>query len=76
MPPGTQPGSVLRVKGRGVPRRVTGGRGDQLVEVTIEVPTQLTPTQRELIAKLAEDLGESVQPQQASFMEKLRALFG
>jgi molecular chaperone DnaJ len=76
VPPGTQPGAVLRVKGKGVPRRVTGGRGDQLVEVTVEVPTQLTPTQRELIAKLAEDLGESVQPQQASFMEKLRALFG
>jgi molecular chaperone DnaJ len=76
VPPGTQPGTVLRVKGKGVPRRMTGGRGDQLVEVTIEVPTQLTPTQKDLIAKLAEDLGESVQPQQASFMEKLRALFG
>ncbi len=64
------------MKGKGVPRRTTGGRGDQLVEVTVEVPTQLTATQKELIAKLAEDLGESVQPQQASFMEKLRSLFG
>jgi molecular chaperone DnaJ len=75
IPPGTQPGTVLRVKGKGIPRRV-GGRGDQLVEVTIEVPTKLTPAQKELIAKLAEDLGESVQPQQATFMEKLKALFG
>jgi molecular chaperone DnaJ len=76
IPPGTQPGTILRVKGKGIPRRVAGGRGDQLVEVTIEVPTQLTANQKELIAKLAQDLGESVQPQQASFMEKLRALFG
>ena len=76
VPPGTQPNTVLRVKGKGVPRRMTGGRGDQLVEVTVEVPTQLTSSQRELVAKLAEDLGESVQPQQASFMEKLKALFG
>jgi molecular chaperone DnaJ len=76
VPPGTQPGTVLRVKGKGIPRRVTGGRGDQLVEVAVEVPTQLTAKQKELIAQLAEDLGESVQPQQASFMEKLRALFG
>ena len=76
MPPGTQPGTVLRVKNKGIPRRMGGGRGDQLVEVTVEVPTQLTPSQKELIAKLAEDLGQSVQPQQASFMEKLRALFG
>ena len=75
-PAGTQPGAVLKVKGRGIPRRIAGGRGDQLVEVKIEIPTQLTPVQRELIAKLAEDLGEKVQPQQASFMEKLRSLFG
>ena len=53
-----------------------GNRGDQLVEVTIEVPTQLTPQQKELIAKLAQDLGENVQPQQATFMEKLKSLFG
>ena len=76
VPPGTQPGTVLRVKNKGIPRRMGGGRGDQLVEVTIEVPPPLTPTQKELIAKLADDLGQSVQPQQASFMEKLRALFG
>jgi molecular chaperone DnaJ len=76
IPPGTQPGSVLRVKGKGIPRRVMGGRGDQLVEVTIEVPTQLTQHQKDLIAELAKELGENVQPQQATFMEKLKNLFG
>ena len=76
IPPGTQPGQVLRVKGKGIPRRVMGGRGDQLVEVTIEVPTQLTESQRELIAQLGKELGESVLPQQATFMEKLKNLFG
>ncbi|MCC6553474.1 MAG: molecular chaperone DnaJ [Polyangiaceae bacterium] len=76
IPPGTQPGAVLRVRGKGIPRRVVGGRGDQLVEVTVEVPTQLTQTQKDLIAQLARELGESVQPQQATFMEKLKSLFG
>jgi molecular chaperone DnaJ len=76
IPAGTQPGTTLRVRGKGVPKRGAGGRGDQLVEVTIEVPTELTSTQKELIAKLAQDLGENVQPQQASFMSRLRALFG
>jgi molecular chaperone DnaJ len=76
IPPGTQPGTVLRVKGKGVPRRMVGGRGDQLVEVTIEVPTQLTTPQKELISRLAQELGENVQPQQATFMEKLKSLFG
>lgn len=76
IPPGTQPGAVLRIKGKGVPRRVVGGRGDQLVEVTIEVPTQLTPAQKELVSQLAKELGENVQAQQASFMDKLKSLFG
>jgi molecular chaperone DnaJ len=75
VPPGTQPGTVLRVRGKGIPHRMTSGRGDQLVEVTVEIPTQLTPAQKALIAKLAEELGQTVQPQQATFMEKLRALF-
>ena len=52
------------------------GRGDLLVEVTIEVPTQLTDAQKELIARLGEELGENVQPQQTTFMEKLKSLFG
>ncbi len=76
IPPGTQPGSVLRVKGKGVPRRVRGGRGDQLVEIALEVPTELTDRQRELVSELGKALGEDVQPQQATFLEKLRALFG
>jgi molecular chaperone DnaJ len=76
IPPGTQPGTVLRIRGKGLPRRVRGGRGDQLVEVTLEVPTQLTATQRELVTKLAQEFGETVQPQQATFMEKLKSLFG
>jgi molecular chaperone DnaJ len=75
VPAGTQPGAVLRIKGRGVPRRVGSGRGDQRVEVAIEVPTQLTDRQRQLLEALAKELGEDVQPQQKSFMEKLRELF-
>jgi molecular chaperone DnaJ len=76
VPAGTQPGSVLRVRNKGIPKRVTGGRGDQLVEVTVEIPTSLNEEQRALIQKLGESLGETVQPQQATFMDKLRALFG
>ncbi len=76
VPPGTQPGSVLRVKGKGIPHRVGVGRGDQKVEVSIEVPTQLTPKQRALLEELAKELGEDVQPLQKTFMEKLRDLFG
>jgi molecular chaperone DnaJ len=76
VPPGTQPGTVLRIRGKGVPHKVGVGRGDQQVEVTVEVPTQLTARQRELMEQLAKELGEDVQPIQKTFVEKLRDLFG
>jgi molecular chaperone DnaJ len=76
VPAGTQPGTLLRLKGKGIPRRAGIGRGDQRVEVTIEVPTQLTARQRELLEALAHELGEDVQPARRTFVEKLRDLFG
>ncbi|HWL84344.1 MAG TPA: molecular chaperone DnaJ [Polyangiaceae bacterium] len=76
VPQGTQPGSLLRIKSKGMPRRSGIGRGDQLVEVTIEVPTSLSDKQHALLEQLAKELGEDVQPQRKTFMEKLKDLFG
>jgi molecular chaperone DnaJ len=76
VPSGTQPGAVLRIKGKGIPHRAGLGRGDQRIEIGIEIPTQVTARQRELLELLAKELGEDVQPQQKTFMEKLRDLFG
>ncbi len=75
VPAGTQPGTLLRLRGKGVPRRVMGGRGDQLVEIHVEIPTELDARQKELVTELAKELGESVQPQRRTFMEKLKDLF-
>ena len=66
----------MRVRGKGFPHRIRGGRGDQLVEVAVEVPSHLSDRARELIEELGRELGEDVQPQQHSFLEKLRGLFG
>jgi molecular chaperone DnaJ len=74
VPAGTQAGSVLRIKGKGIPHRGRG-RGDQMVEVTVEVPTSLTARQRELLAELAREFGQEVQPHEKSFVEKLKELF-
>jgi molecular chaperone DnaJ len=76
VPSGTQPGTVLRIKGKGIPHRGGLGRGDQRVEVAIEVPTMLTERQRQLLEELAKELGEDVQPQRKSFMDTLRDIFG
>ena len=76
VPAGTQPGTVLRIKGKGMPKRTGIGRGDQRIEVAVEIPNALTPRQREIIEELAKELGEEVTPIRKSFMEKLRDLFG
>ncbi len=77
VPGGTQPGTVLRMKGKGIPRRAGLGRGDLRVQVAIEVPTQLTDRQRELLEQLANELGAAPHPQAQpkSLMGKLRDLF-
>ncbi len=75
VPPSTRVGTVLRIKGKGIPHRVRSGRGDQLVEVTIEVPSRLTDRARELIEELAKELGDDLKPQEPSLIEKLRGLF-
>jgi molecular chaperone DnaJ len=76
VPPSTQPGSVLRIKGKGAPRRYRAGRGDQLVTVSVEIPTNLSPRAQQLVEQLGRELGEDVQPQQKTFVEKLKDFFG
>ena len=60
IPEGTQPGRVFRIRGRGIPQAAgkNAPRGDHLVHVQVEVPTELTPRQRELIEELARVTGE------------------
>ena len=67
---------MLRIKGKGIPRRAGSAAATSASRSTIEVPTQLTDAQRELLEELAKELGEDVQPQRRSFMEKLKDLFG
>jgi molecular chaperone DnaJ len=61
IPEGTQPGRVFRIRARGIPQAAgkTAPRGDHLVHIQVDVPTELTPRQRELIEELARASGES-----------------
>jgi molecular chaperone DnaJ len=59
--PGTQPGEVIRLKGKGMPRFRGYGKGDLLVRVKISVPEKLTPQQRALLEQLAKEFIQDVQ---------------
>ncbi|MGQ9734123.1 MAG: molecular chaperone DnaJ [Candidatus Bipolaricaulia bacterium] len=52
IPPGTQPGTVFRLKGKGIPHLHGSGRGDQFVQVKVIIPTALSREQRRLLEEL------------------------
>ena len=60
VPAGTQPGTTMRVRGRGVPAAGKHAAGDLLVTVNVVVPKKLNKEQRTLVEKLATALHEEV----------------
>ncbi len=54
VPAGTQPGRMLRMRGKGLPQLRGGGRGDLIVRVHVWVPTELTPEQESALRQYAE----------------------
>lgn len=60
IPSGTASGKIFKIKGKGMPHLNAGGRGDLLVEVTVNIPKKLNSKEKELYQKLAELKGEAV----------------
>ena len=59
IPPGTQPNTVMKLENRGVPRLGNPvSRGDHMITILIDIPTKITPDERELLEKLAKIKGE------------------
>jgi len=58
IPEGTQPDTVFKIRGRGIPRLRGGSRGDQLVRVKLFTPTNLTEEQKEILREFDSTCGE------------------
>jgi len=72
VPPGTQSGHVFALKGKGVTRHHTGGRGDLLVRATLVTPTDLSDEQRDLLQQLAESFGTPVENGEKGILGKIK----
>jgi molecular chaperone DnaJ len=76
--PGTQPGTVVVLRGHGMPTLGRGRRGDQRVVLNVVIPRKLSRRQRELLA----ELGDSLEPanlqtgEEESLFEKVKRAFG
>jgi len=75
VPAGTQPGKILRLKGKGVASLRNGVRGDQLVRVKVVIPTKLSDKQKEALEKFSDVGGDDINPEEKSFLKKISGLF-
>jgi molecular chaperone DnaJ len=72
---GTQSGREIRLRGRGVPHLGRHGRGDLIVTVVVDTPTELTKAQEDLLRQLALERGEQVAEADAGLMSRIRGAF-
>jgi molecular chaperone DnaJ len=72
---GTQHGSLIRLRGLGVPSLRNGRRGDILCEVAIEVPRNLSAEEAELLAQFAALRGEDVHSGREGLFSRIRSAF-
>jgi molecular chaperone DnaJ len=75
--PGTQPGAIVRVPGKGMPRlRRPGRNGDLRVVVNVVIPRKLSKEQRRLAQELADSMTDENLRVDESLLGKLKRLFG
>ncbi|MBU1975355.1 MAG: molecular chaperone DnaJ [Nanoarchaeota archaeon] len=65
--PGTQSGTVFRMKGKGIPHIRGYGSGDQNVRVHVNIPKKLSRKQKNIIEDLKKELGKDAEPQKGMF---------
>ena len=73
--PGTQPGEIVVMRGRGLPVLQGFGRGSQRVLVNVTVPRRLTDEQRRLLEEFERLAGEETYEPSEGFFEKLKSAF-
>lgn len=71
VPAGTQHGQFFRLSGMGLPDLRSGRRGDELVQVVVEIPNKLNKEQQRLLREFAETEDKSVLPESKGFFDRL-----
>jgi molecular chaperone DnaJ len=75
IPPGAQPGDMIRMPGEGIPHLGEKGQGDQLVQVHVWVPTRLSADERQEIETLAQSKNFTPPAGEKGFWRKMRQAF-
>jgi molecular chaperone DnaJ len=72
VPPGTQHGHLFRLRGFGMPEWQGPRHGDLYIAVALDVPTDLTPRQRELLHEFAVERGDDVERKPKGLFQKMK----
>ena len=72
---GTEPGKILRMRGKGLPSLNGHRTGDELVEIQVYVPTRLTSREKELLQELKKSENFKEAPADKSFFERMKEGF-
>jgi len=76
VPAGSQTGRTFRFRDKGVPRLRGRGRGDLILALVVDTPTELTPEQEELLRLLAKERGEEVRdPSEDGLLGRFKSKF-
>ncbi len=75
VPQGTQHGEVFKIKGKGLPDLRNQRRGDELIQIMIEVPRKLTEKQKSLLKELASLEDHNAMPAKKGFFDKVKEAF-
>ncbi|MCX7871935.1 MAG: molecular chaperone DnaJ [Verrucomicrobiae bacterium] len=75
IPPGTQPGTIFRIKGKGLKDPHGHTTGDLLVKVNVEVPTHLTSAQKTKLEEFARLCDSNTHPTIQKWLEKVKKIF-
>jgi len=76
VPEGTQSGTTMRIRGKGVPVLNGHGKGDLFVEVRVQTPNKLNKRQRELLQELEGMARVENKPQRRTLLGKVKDIFG
>lgn len=75
---GTQPGTIIKLRGKGIPKLRGGGRGDLYAKLNVEIPKKLNDKQKDLMKQIAKEFGEDISnigDQKKSFMDMFKDAF-
>jgi molecular chaperone DnaJ len=76
IPEGTQTGTTIRLRGKGIPGLQSSGKGDLFVRVRVQTPSRLTKRQRELLEELGASSAVENKPEHRSLLDKVKEIFG